>query len=106
MNKQKLISVLQSRIASRQVYLAEGWEYYNEIHPSSTEKKYIKDLLISTGQLQKEDKAILRQLILDEREIKDWKREFNRSLETNRSLEVKMRNYKITGHFLIRGMAN
>lgn len=105
MSKLKLMSVLQSRIAKRRILLASGWELFYELD-SENDLEIWKTNLLSVGITQKEDKQILKQLVMDEMEIKKWKKEFERSLETNRSLEVQIRHVKATGHPLIRGMAN
>lgn len=73
MNKQKLISVLQSRIAKRRDYLADGWELFDDLkrdEDTEYEAYYFIVTLINVGKEQKEDKQILRQLVEDERELK------------------------------------
>lgn len=64
MNKQKLISVLQSRIAKRRKKITFFSEH---------EKNYTARLALE----QKEDKQILKQLVQDERSIKEWKARFD-----------------------------
>lgn len=75
MNKQKLISVLQSRIAKREKQIAHEWFIFHyegcEFDWDEWDKIGARELAIRLGEFQKQDKAILRQLILDEREI--WK---------------------------------
>lgn len=70
MNKQKLISVLQSRIAKRRKYLAEGWELFDDLRRDEDkehEAYYFVVTLINVGNEQKEDKQVLKQLIEDAR---------------------------------------
>lgn len=74
MNKQKLISVLQSRIAKRRkkishewfIYSYEGCEHDYDMWDKIGAKEYGNRL----GLEQKEDKQILKQLVEDERIIK------------------------------------
>lgn len=80
MNKQKLISVLQSRIAKRRNYLADGWELFDELKrdgDTEHEAYYFIVTLINVGKEQKEDKLVLKQLVEDERSIKEWKARFD-----------------------------
>ena len=74
MLKQKLISVLQSRIAKRRKRISSGWLFYKELYDNPDTKNFdakcIKDSLLGVGIEQKEDKQILKQLVEDEREIK------------------------------------
>lgn len=70
MTRQKLISVLQSRIAKRRNYLAGGWELFDELKRddyTEHEAYYFIVTLINVGKEQKEDKQILKQLIRDAR---------------------------------------
>lgn len=78
MNKQKLISVLQSRIAKRKAYLGTAWQLYSEIkaREENYQAHHWKVAVNNVGKLQKEDKQILKQLVEDEREIKKWKKAF------------------------------
>lgn len=85
--------------------LKTGWNSFAD-KDYKHDRWFLKCRMIKLGIEQKEDNQILKQLVMDEREIKEWKREFERSLETNRSLEVQIRHVKATGHPLIRGMAN
>lgn len=83
MNRQKLISALQSRIAKRRNYLADGWELFDELkrdEDTEYETYYFIVTLINVGKEQKEDKQILKQLVEDERSIKEWKARFWRTL--------------------------
>ena len=72
MNKQKLISVLQSRIAKRRNSLGGCWEYWHTLCNMDYLDAYIKvkAYAVRLGLEQKEDKAILKQLVGDERELK------------------------------------
>ena len=85
MNKQKLISVLQSRIAKRRALINYNWFVYAQQENSewsvSKDKKIVAKLdAIFTGIEQKEDKQILKQLVEDERSIKEWKARFWKTL--------------------------
>ena len=81
MNKQKLISVLQSRIAKRRMYLASYWELFEELVANGAESQEpLKVHLLRIGDEQKEDKQILKQLVEDERSIKEWKARFWKTL--------------------------
>lgn len=73
MNKQKLISVLQSRIAKRRSSINNFWEAYYQDNTQGLNLDTFKKVAINTGKVQKEDKAILKQLVEDERSIKEWK---------------------------------
>lgn len=74
MNKQKLISVLQSRIAKRKMLLASSWELFEELKAENiNDSKIWKVHLLEVGTTQKEDKQILKQLVEDEREIDNRK---------------------------------
>jgi len=82
MNKQKLISALQSRIAKRRNLLEDGWELFDDLQrdeDTEYDAYYFVVSLIKTGYEQKVDKQLLRQLILDERELKEWKARFDTS---------------------------
>ena len=82
MSKLKLMSVLQSRIAKRRNYLADGWELFDELkrdEDTEFEAYYFIVTLINVGKEQKEDKQILKQLVEDERELKKWKTRFDTS---------------------------
>ena len=75
MNKQKLISTLQSRIAKRKAVITFFWrEYVKYERLYSIDKDSAQEL----GAEQKEDKQILKQLVEDERSIKEWKARFGR----------------------------
>lgn len=77
MNKQKLISVLQSRIAKRRMLLASYWELFEElVEEGSSDSEPFKVHLLKMGTTQKEDKQILKQLVEDERGIRKWKKAF------------------------------
>ena len=80
MKKQKLISVLQSRIAKRRMLLASGWELFYELD-SENDLEIWKTNLLSVGITQKEDKQVLKQLVEDERSIKEWKARFNTAIK-------------------------
>lgn len=74
MNKQKLISVLQSRIAKRRMHLASYWELFEElVAEDSGDSEAFKMHLLRLGDEQKEDKLVLKQLVEDEREIDNRK---------------------------------
>jgi len=82
MNKQKLISILQSRIAKRRMLLASYWELFEElVEEGCSDSKPFKVHLLKTGIEQKVDKQILKQLVEDERSIKEWKARFERKLD-------------------------
>ena len=75
MNKQKLISVLQSRIAESRTFLASSWELYEELKTKNVnDSKVWKAHTVAVGITQKENKQILKQLIMDERIIKMFER--------------------------------
>lgn len=76
MNKQKLISALQSRIAKRRNDLKILWKKYQSLgdFTSFGYIYFIKERANTLGEEQKVDKQLLRQLIVDERELK-WLRE-------------------------------
>lgn len=76
MNKQKLISVLQSRIAKRRMLLKTGWNSFAD-KDYKHDRRFLKFRLIKLGLEQKEDKQILKQLVEDERSIKEWKARFD-----------------------------
>lgn len=78
MNKQKLISVLQSRIAERKAYLGTAWQLYLDIKAREEcyQAHHWKVAINNVGMLQKEDKQILKQLVKDERSIEKWKKAF------------------------------
>ena len=78
MSKLKLISVLQSRIAKRRSLLASSWELFEELKTENiNDSKVWKVHLLEVGTTQKEDKQILKQLVEDERSIKEWKARFD-----------------------------
>ena len=79
MNKQKLISVLQSRIAKRRKLLRTGWYSFGD-KDYKHDRWFLKTRMINLGIQQKEDKAILKQLVEDERSIKEWKARFWQTL--------------------------
>jgi hypothetical protein len=68
MNKQKLISVLQSRITKRKAVITFFWKEYEKYERLCT---IDKDTAQELGYEQKVDKQLLRQLIVDERELKE-----------------------------------
>lgn len=72
MNRQKLISMLQSRIAKRKAYLGTAWQLYSEIKAREEhyQAHHWKVAINNVGEQQKQDKTILKQLIWDERQIK------------------------------------
>lgn len=81
MSKQKLISVLQSRIAKRRSLLASSWELFEELKTENiNDSKVWKVHLLDVGNTQKEDKQILKQLVEDERSIKEWKLSYLRHI--------------------------
>lgn len=79
MNKQKLISVLQSRIAKRRKLLRTGWYSFGD-KDYKHDRWFLKTRMINLGIQQKEDEAILKQLVEDERSIKEWKARFWKTL--------------------------
>ena len=61
MNKQKLISALQSRIVKRRTILASYWELYEELaEENSSDSEPFKVHLLRIGKEQKLDKALLK----------------------------------------------
>jgi hypothetical protein len=61
MNKQKLISALQSRIAKRKATLREDWKLFRgNSYPHS--KDYLKQRTIKAGYEQRVDKALLKMI--------------------------------------------
>jgi len=82
MSKLKLISVMQSRIAKRKAYLGTAWKLYSEIVAREEQHQayHWKNAVNNVGKQQKEDKAILKQLVEDERSIKEWKARFWQTL--------------------------
>jgi hypothetical protein len=70
MNKQKLISALQSRLSVRGVLIKRGWSnFVSKSYLHDKEMLKIRTLKLSAE--QKLDKQLLRQLIVDERELKE-----------------------------------
>lgn len=68
MNRQQLISALQSRIAKRKAVIAFFWREYEKYERLySADKASAQEL----GTEQKEDKGILKQLVGAERELKE-----------------------------------
>jgi hypothetical protein len=72
MNKQKLISALQSRVAKRRNDLKILWKKFQSLgdFTSFGYIYFIKERANVLGEEQKVDKQLLRQLIDDERELK------------------------------------
>jgi hypothetical protein len=68
MSKLKLMSVLQSRISNRRALLSSSWEFLKEL--PLREAKVWKERILDVSLEQKQDKQILKQLIVDERELK------------------------------------
>jgi len=68
MNKQKLISELQSRITKRKESIKYFWKEYEKYRRFYTADRITAQQL---GYEQKFDKQLLRQLIVDERELKE-----------------------------------
>jgi hypothetical protein len=65
LNKQKLVSALQSRIAKRRNLLADGWELFDDLRrdeDTEYDAYYFVVSLIKTGYEQKVDKALLKML--------------------------------------------
>lgn len=56
--------------------LASGWELFYELN-SENDIETWKTTLLSVGIEQKEDKQILKQLVEDEKFIKEWKARFD-----------------------------
>ncbi len=73
MSKLKLMSVLQSRIAKRRNDLKILWKKYQSLgdFTSFGYIYFIKERANALGEDQKVDKQLLRQLIVDERELKE-----------------------------------
>ncbi len=73
MNKQKLISALQSRTAKRRNELKIWWKKYHNCGDFTSVKLIvlIRESANELGYQQKVDNQILRQLIVDERELKE-----------------------------------
>lgn len=76
MTRQKLISALQSRIAKQKTYITLTWIDY-QLTSHEGDKKLFKEYAIKLGVEQKHDKQILKQLVEDERSIKEWKARFD-----------------------------
>jgi hypothetical protein len=69
-NKQKLISALQSRLSVRGVLIKRGWSnFVSKSYLHDKEMLKIRTLKLSAE--QKFDKQLLRQLIIDERELRE-----------------------------------
>lgn len=98
MNKQKLISVLQSRIAKRRMLLASSWELFEELKTENiNDSKVWKVHLLDVGNTQKEDKQILKQLVMDARHKQHYVEvvyDINKELQV---LRRELASYKITG---------
>lgn len=61
--------------------LASYWELFEElVEEGCSDSKPFKVHLLRMGLEQKEDKAILKQLVEDERSIKEWKARFWKTL--------------------------
>lgn len=70
MSKLKLMSVLQSRLSVRGVLIKRGWSNFvskSYLH----DKRMLKNRTLKLSVEQKFDKQLLRQLIVDERELKE-----------------------------------
>ena len=63
MNKQKLMSVLQSRVSRRSYLITRMGEFATTRAMKAQYKRFVVE--------QKQDKQILKQLIVDERELKE-----------------------------------
>lgn len=97
MNKQKLISVLQSRIAKRRSSINNFWEAYYQDNTQGLNLDTFKKVAINTGKVQKEDKQILKQLVMDARHKQHYVEVvyvINKELQV---LRRELASYKITG---------
>jgi hypothetical protein len=73
-NKQKLISALQSRIAKRKQRIKAEWEIFHSkglLEYDIWSMLGAKEDALKLSIQQKQDKQILNQLIVDERELKE-----------------------------------
>lgn len=96
MNKQKLISVLQSRIAKQKTYITLTWIDY-QLTSHEGDKKLFKEYAIKLGVEQKYDKQILKQLVEDARHKQHYVEvvyDMNKELQV---LRRELASYKITG---------
>ena len=72
MSKLKLMSVLQSRLSRRSYLITRMAEFASTRAMKAQYKRFVIE--------QKEDKQILKQLVEDERSIKEWKARFWKTL--------------------------
>lgn len=96
MNKQKLISVLQSRIAKRRKLLKTGWNSFAD-KDYKHDRWFLKVRMIKLGIEQKHDKQILKQLVEDSRHKQHYVEvvyDMNKELQV---LRRELASYKITG---------
>jgi len=55
----------------RRQAIKSGWECYHQHNPENYNLTTFKDFAVELGDVQQVDKQLLRQLILDERELKE-----------------------------------
>lgn len=108
MNRQKLISVLQSRIAKRRNRLAQGWELLDELKHSENnhEAYYWVVTLVNVGVEQKQDKAILKQMYVDTNRQESYENTLYRMDNEIHKLHRQLASYKLTGMPYVGGNAN
>lgn len=109
MNRQKLISVLQSRITKRKRELKDLWLMYN------LDKKFTKMNLdfssfkrdaIELGVVQKQDKTILKQMYVDMNRQESYENNLYWMDFEIRKLRRQLASYKLTGMPYVSGNAN
>lgn len=104
MNKQKLISVLQSRVAKRRMHLASYWELFEElVAEDSGDSEAFKMHLLRLGDEQKEDKQILKQLVKDERGHKLQALYYKNLSDYTKQVERKLASYTMTAKPYLEG---
>lgn len=96
MNNQKLISILQSRIAKRKKMITFFLKH------ASREKSYNKQLAME----QKQDKQIMKALIIAERGFKLQAGYYKKLSDYTKQLERKLASLTLTGQPYISGNAN
>lgn len=96
MNNQKLISILQSRIAKRKKMITFFLKH------ASRDKSYNKQLAME----QKQDKQIMKALIDAERKYKYHANTCHRLTQEVLKLRRQLASYKLTGKPYISGNAN
>lgn len=109
MNRQKLISVLQSRIAKRKRELKDLWMMYNldkEFTKMNLDFSVFKRDAIELGVIQKQDKAILKQMHTDTNRQESYENDLYRMDNEIHKLRRQLASYKLTGMPYVSGNAN